>query len=76
MAEDLPSFEIYYEKIINEFKKVIEELLVLISSSAPAPSTIHMKKWRSQQLKNANEDLKSTLAACSFQLDKEKGKIR
>lgn len=70
--KDSSMFEEVYDQLVDSFGEVRKELLELTTEVVPTPAEMHQRRWRSQQLKNTNNDLKDALAACNAQLDAER----
>lgn len=66
------SFEIQYEQMMTQFEATRKELIDTITNATPKVADIHKREWRVQQLQNAIHDIKSTIAACNIQIDKER----
>lgn len=69
------TFEERYELIIQNFASRRKEMLELMSNVVPTAAEMHRRTWRLQQLDNAIFDIKTTLAACNQQLDKERDQL-
>ena len=69
------TFEERYELIIQNFASRRKEMLNLMTNVVPTATEMHRRSWRVQQLENAIYDIKTTLAACNLQLDKERDRL-
>jgi len=69
------AFESRYEQIITGFESKRREMLNMLINAVPTASEMHRRSWKVQQLDNAVFDIKTTLAACNSQIDKERAAL-